>query len=401
MGRRVILVLVVVTLSGVKGAGADELSEWCDTACKRLLGPQHGKPKCDLVGFEHQVVEGRIERVEVPNRECEDLVAAWEHHSDMVKRSRDGVLDMDGCRAWCREAGTLRGGEVLPEAARYVWELLTDVEVCSTGVLDADFVGMVPLHFKCNGMAFVPQGKYWMGCADGRRVRCKDDEKPPHVVYLPGFFIDLHEVTVGAYELCVKGLSCKPPKSYDLLRFFNWGSPERLLHPINGVTWHQAEAYCRYDGKRLCTEAEWEKAARGTDNRLYPWGNSAPTEERVYIDDGIDYSEANRKWPILTTTQQVCSRPEGNSPYGLCDMAGNVAEWVSDWYGAGYYEKSPLVQPSGPKTGSYRVIRGGRFHRIGFSLRSSSRRPFDPDKDFEYLGFRCCRSFSGEAAGGE
>ena len=170
MGRRVILVLVVVTLSGVKGAGADELSEWCDTACKRLLGPQHGKPKCDLVGFEHQVVEGRIERVEVPNRECEDLVAAWEHHSDMVKRSRDGVLDMDGCRAWCREAGTLRGGEVLPEAARYVWELLTDVEVCSTGVLDADFVGMVPLHFKCNGMAFVPQGKYWMGCADGRRM---------------------------------------------------------------------------------------------------------------------------------------------------------------------------------------------------------------------------------------
>ena len=395
--RRLAIVLLAVGLQVAGGAHAEELTAWCDTACKRLFGPQQGQPKCELVTFEHQVIDGVIKRVEVPDRECEDLVAAWEHHGELVGRSREGILDLAGCNSWCQEAGMLRGGEPLPISAQYVWELLTDVEVCSTGSLDADFVGMVPLHFKCNGMAFVPQGKFMMGCVDGRRVSCNDDEKPLHLVYLPGFFIDLHEVTVAAYEICVRGLGCKPPKSFDLLRFFNWGSPERLLHPINGVTWPQAQDYCRYDGKRLCTEAEWEKAARGTDGRLYPWGNSAPTEERVYDDDGIDYSEANRKWPVLTTTEQVCSRRGGASPYGLCDMAGNVAEWVSDWYDVGYYDKSPLVSPGGPEAGKFKVIRGGRFHRIGFSLRASSRRPFDPTKDFEYLGFRCCRSFGGES----
>jgi formylglycine-generating enzyme required for sulfatase activity len=385
--------LVLWLAMAVGPAFAEPLPRWCDAACARLFAPQPIKPDCSLTTFDHQVMDGRIERVVVPDRECEDLVAAWEQHSDAVKQSREGLLDREGCLAWCNEVGTLRGSEPIPEEARQVWQLLADIEVCSTGELDGQFVGLVPLQFRCSGMAYVPQGKFMMGCADSRRVRCKADEQPLHLVYLSGFLIDLHEVTVAAYARCVRAHRCKEPKDFTLLRFFNWGNPERLLHPVNGVTYQQAVDYCRFDGKRLCTEAEWEKAARGTDGRLYPWGNWAPTPERALIDDGIDYSDENRKWPVLTYTEQVCSRPGGNSPYGLCDMAGNVAEWVADWYAADTYQTSPLVNPTGPETGTHRVIRSGRFARVGFSLRAASRRSFAPDKDFEYLGFRCCQQF--------
>ncbi len=393
--RSPMALLIITLLLAVEPARAVELEEWCSSRCTRVFGPGGGKPDCSLTLQEHEVVDGKVVLVEKPDPECEAEHARWRARQANLRAAREGLLDREGCLSWCAEVGALRRGEPLPDEATHLWDLLADVEVCDSGEVDPQFLGLVPLQFRCNGMVFVAPGKFMMGCVESRLIHCRERETPLHVVYLPGYLVDQHEVTVGAYQRCVSAGRCSEPPSYESLRFFNWGNPARLLHPVNGVTWAQADAYCRFDGKRLCTEAEWEKGARGTDGRVYPWGDSLPDERRVVLDHGLDYGEEKRPWPLLTTTEQVCSYPEGNSPYGLCDMAGNVWEWVADWYGEDYYEKSPMVAPQGPETGTLRVIRGGRFYRVGFYLRASNRGFFQPESDFAYLGFRCCMTLEG------
>ena len=229
-------------------------------------------------------------------------------------------------------------------------------------------------------MILIPAGVFWMGCNSEIDNICYDDEKPYHEVQLSAYYIDKTEVTQGAYKKCVDAGVCSDPGC-------NWnpsGTPNR---PVVCVDWNDAIAYCTWAGKRLPTEAEWEKAARGTDGRKYPWGNQTATCEYAVMYDGSDYGCGTG------STWDVCSKsPAGDSPYGLCDMAGNVWEWVSDWYGSDYYSNSPASNPTGPVSGSGRVRRGGSFDYDDVNLRASNRDGYYPSVYYVNLGFRCSRS---------
>ena len=239
------------------------------------------------------------------------------------------------------------------------------------------------------GMVRIPAGGFWMGCNPEVDDECWGDEKPGRKVWLDEYFIDRTGVTIGQYRACVEAGSCKEPWSKSDNEYCNWGHSGREDHPINCVDWNQAEAFCRWAGKRLPTEAEWEKAARGTEGRKYPWGNREASCDYAVMDDGGDGCGKDRTWP-------VCAKERGNSPYGLCDMAGNVWEWVSDWYGEEYYESGATRNPKGSKYGEYRVLRGGCWGLYPWYLRASSRFRSLPSLRYYGSGFRCARGAASE-----
>ena len=227
-------------------------------------------------------------------------------------------------------------------------------------------------------MKLVAAGSFWMGCNTTVDSECQSDESPYHQVTLSGYYMDKTEVTQAEYKKCVDAGECDTPSC-------DWdptGTPNR---PVVCVTWSQAGEYCVWAGKRLPTEAEWEKAARGTDGRKYPWGNETATCDYAVMYDGSNGCGTGSTW-------DVCGKsPAGDSPYGLCDMAGNVWEWVSDWWDSGYYANSPASNPTGPVSGSNRVIRGGSFHSNYDYLRASIRLIYYPSGAYYALGFRCAR----------
>ncbi len=244
-------------------------------------------------------------------------------------------------------------------------------------------------------MVLVPAGEFVMGCQE--RPGCATNE-PSHAVFLDAFFIDRTEVTGSAYAACVDAGMCKVPASShapDTTKYCNFASPGRGNHPVNCLDWQRANAFCRWAGKRLPTEAEWEKAAAGTEGRDYPWGDALPSCSTAVMLVNLDSSLASTGEPDggcgRKSTWPVASKPEGASPYGAFDMAGNVAEWVADWYDAEYYAASPRDNPKGPASGEDRITRGGAFKNDRAWLATFSRMPRHP-ASLSYLnGVRCAR----------
>jgi len=238
---------------------------------------------------------------------------------------------------------------------------------------------------KKTEMVLIPAGELVMGCNERVDSECDEDEKPYHEVYLDEYRIDRHEVTVKNYRKCVDFGGCAEPGVFSDC---NWRSSGRDEYPVNCVSWHQANDYCQWAGKRLPTEAEWEKAARGTDGRRYPWGNGPASCSLAVFDSGsIAGCGKESTWP-------VCTKEAGNSPYGLCDMAGNVSEWVADWYGSDFYSSSARWNPGGPSSGEAKVLRGGSWNSGERGLRPSNRRESAPASTMRYnnVGFRCAVS---------
>lgn len=215
-------------------------------------------------------------------------------------------------------------------------------------------------------LVLVPEGPFMMGSDDGH-----DDETPVHEVWLDAYYIGKHPVTNGQYREFVEDTGRDEPE--------HW-APDHFGHdefadddqPVIYVSWDDAAAFCRWLSREtgndwhLPTEAEWEKAARGTDGRTYPWGDEAPTPRRCNFDGNVGQ------------TTEVGSYPAGVSPYGCHDMAGNVLEWCADWYGDDYYQSSPQRNPTGPVSGDNRVFRGGSWYDSAGLSRSAYRRRRGP-----------------------
>lgn len=244
---------------------------------------------------------------------------------------------------------------------------------------------------ELDGMEYVwvPPGEFLMGSSDVDWL-ASSDEQPQHSVYLDGYWIAKTEVTVAQYRRCVEAGACTEPGSSDGCTYNMVGKEN---HPVNCVSWEQAAAYCEWAGCRLPTEAEWEKAARGTDGRIYPWGNSFDGSKLNFCDINCVYPHRNASAnDRYEATAPVGSFPSGASPYGALDMAGNVWEWVADWYDRDFYAQSPAQNPSGPENGAFRVLRGGSWDNTVRLVRSAYRHYGSPDHRYIYIGFRPARS---------
>jgi len=235
-------------------------------------------------------------------------------------------------------------------------------------------------------MCVIPAGEFWMGCNRMEDEDCRDNEKPYHKLMISGFMMDKFEVTAGEYRKCMEDGVCSQPAAIENC---NYDDTSAVNHPINCVDWKQADAYCSWAGKRLPTEAEWEKAARGVKGGKYPWGNTESSDcDRAVMDYfGCGCGTGG--------TLPVGSKPGGISPFRVMDMAGNVWEWTSDWYDENYYKDTPVIDPRGPINGLFKVVRGGGWNSTNKknALRTSFRNFYYLEDRFsDDLGFRCARS---------
>jgi eukaryotic-like serine/threonine-protein kinase len=225
-------------------------------------------------------------------------------------------------------------------------------------------------------LVFIPAGEFLMGSEKGYG---DDDELPQHSIRMTGYWIDQTEVTNGMYSKCVDaGVCSRPAYSYSYSHADYFGNSEFSDYPVIYVDWYQATKYCKWAGRRLPTEAEWEFAARGTQSLLYPWGNNLP-------DDTL----TNYNYQVGDVTK-TGSYPAGASPYGVLDLAGNVAEWVSDWYGSYQLYNDP--NPQGVNDGKYRLLRGGSYMMDEYMLRTAERYWSSAYFTSEDTGFRCAFS---------
>jgi len=239
--------------------------------------------------------------------------------------------------------------------------LVDDAPGCLAPAIDSS-----PVH--------VPAGSFLMGSQTAAA-----DERPVHRVMGSAFVLDRHEVTNARYQGCVRAGACVAPSlSTSNARAHYFDDSAYADYPVIFVSWKQAQAFCAFAGGRLPSEAEWERAAAGSDSpRTYPWGESPP-----------DCSKANFAG-CVGDTDRVGRRVAGASPYGALDMAGNVWEWTEDWYDATYYSSSPSQDPTGPASGRLKVMRGGCWASGESSLRTTCRKPSLPGSWAPNVGFRC------------
>jgi len=281
----------------------------------------------------------------------------------------------------------------------------------------------------------VPGGKFQMGASDAQyqaavklcmsgninQSSCQDyynHQRPVHTVNLDLFWIDQTDVTNAQFEVFINDSGHKtdaekqgkgyvyniPGPDWDLTLGADWKHPQGPKsnlnglekHPVVQVSWNDADAYCKWAGRRLPTEAEWEKAARGSDERIYPWGNQKPAGNLLNFADknvGENWSD-NSIDDGYRFTSPVGNYPAGASPYGALDMAGNVEQWVADWYSSTYYNNSPDKNPTGPESGQERVERGGSWNGNDNVTRSAQREEGVPANSSSTVGFRCAESAS-------
>jgi formylglycine-generating enzyme required for sulfatase activity/predicted Ser/Thr protein kinase len=242
-------------------------------------------------------------------------------------------------------------------------------------------------------MVLVPAGPFIMGTNDG-----DPDEGPAHPVSLSAYYIDVYPVTNARYVQFLNEVKTHQDDSGHLYVAIGQDTPIRMLggryvaqdgmedHPASHVSWYGAEAYCLWAGKRLPTEAEWEKAARGDDQRSYPWGSEAPNQVTAA---GKPRCNAIG---LATSTTPVDHFADSASPFGCFDMVGNAMEWCADWFQSGYYALAPGQDPTGPRSGSDRVCRGGCYHFDAWSVRATYRINMDPSHLIQPTGFRCVMS---------
>jgi formylglycine-generating enzyme required for sulfatase activity len=242
-------------------------------------------------------------------------------------------------------------------------------------------------------MVFVPAGEFIMGSEE-----LGDDERPAHQVYLDGFWIDRYEVTNARFArfMAATGYQTEAEthgwgwvwkgSEWEEIEGANWRHPSgpnssiegKMDYPVVLVSWKDADAYCRWAGKRLPSEAQWEKAARGTDGRRYAWG------------DEFDSAKTNTKESKQGDTTPVGSfSPQGDSLWGVSDITGNVWEWVADWYDSDYYSQAPSTNPPGPASGTHKVLRGGSWSFDEVYARTPFRYNIRPDYTYDFAGFRC------------
>jgi len=291
-------------------------------------------------------------------------------------------------------------GPAVPRPSSYGADILLAREVSELGPtiaqlrppsLDATTEAkllVAPLQWTREPMIRFDRGWSRMGCPSRDDPDCERDEKPAYRVKLSRFLLDPLEVTQAEYQQCVDAKMCAP---VDPARCFVWtrdsfrrGAPlpeplTRPDHPAVCINWAQAANYCAVLGKRLPTEAEWERAAAGADRRRFPWGDAPPTCERAHFDGCGEH------------TRPVGARPDGATPEGVQDLAGNVSEWVSDWYDRAQYARPLRDDPTGPDDGIVRVIRGGSYYDNPALLRAAYRYGLSPISGFSTVGFRCAR----------
>jgi formylglycine-generating enzyme required for sulfatase activity len=270
-------------------------------------------------------------------------------------------------------------------------QLITSLILCILVRLGTAFAEHPVRERDSVSMIEIPKGRFIRGSGTetGRA-----DERPRRTINLRAFMIDKYEVTNARYLSFIVATGHKEPFNvYGTGSLFEMKGIGNL--PVVQVTWHDAADYCQWVGKRLPTEAEWEKAARGTDGRSYPWGNTTPSTNLVNFD---------RDWVDMATLLPVGSLPEGVSPYGVHDMSGNAREWVQDWYAKDYYQVAPNRDPKGPETGLLKVIRGGSWHSFEPDIRTAARGKGGFALKTHGIGFRCARDVSPAprpVAGGE
>ena len=237
-----------------------------------------------------------------------------------------------------------------------------------------------------DGMILIPQGAFEMGSQKSLRElnpvsifqadrHMLGPEDPAHEVILDAYYIDLYEVSNADYKKYIEATGFKT-----MPRYWDDSNLNQPNQPVVGVTWKEARAFCQWNNKRLPTEAEWEKAARGKRPTKYPWGNEAPDKTRLNFSSHVG------------KTTPVGSYPTGKSDYGVFNLSGNVAEWVKDWHFPEYYLFSPKENPPGPEKGHYKIIRGGNWKNNAEDVRLTYRNATVPKARSKTIGFRCAAS---------